>query len=68
MDRVATTDSCFFSFSKWVFYFVTTGLISEIGLCENSINQSINNILPSKGLLTREVMTLKSWTRLSVYI
>ena len=34
MDRVATT-VVFLSFSEWVFYFVTTGWILEIGLCEN---------------------------------
>ena len=39
MDKVATT-AVFFLFFRWVFYFVTTVWISEIGLCENSINQS----------------------------
>ena len=37
MDRVATT--AVFSLFPNGFYFVTKGWISEIGLCENSINQ-----------------------------
>ena len=39
MDRAATP--AVFLFIRMGFYFVTTGWISEIGLCENSINQSI---------------------------
>ena len=42
MDRVAAT-AVFSLFSEWVFYFVTTGWMLEIGLCENSIN-SIKSI------------------------
>ena len=39
MDRVATTTILlFYLFFRMGFYFVTTGWISEIGFCENSIN------------------------------
>ena len=41
IDGCATTAA--YLVSGWVFYFVTTGWIFEISLCENSIkNQSIN--------------------------